>query len=60
MQLNGLLGVQHDGTAVKAMRDDRDSGCAVRRMGTGHLGRLKLGVATSAREEAPLSGVKIE
>ena len=41
------------------MRDE--IAAALRRTGAylSHLGRLKLGVATSAREEAPLSGVKI-
>ena len=40
------------------MRDE--IAAALRRTGAylSHLGRLKLGVATSAREEAPLSGVK--
>ena len=42
------------------MRDE--IAVALRRTGAylSHLGRLKLGVATSAREEAPLSGVKIQ
>ena len=57
-QLNALLRRQHNDT-VKAMRDE--IAAALRRTGAylSHLGRLKLGVATSAREEAPLSGVKI-
>ena len=58
-QLNALLRGQHNDT-VKAIRDE--IGPALRRTGAylSHLGRLKLGVATSAREEAPLSGVKIQ
>ena len=58
LQLNGLLRGQHNDT-VKAMRDE--IAAALRRTGAflSHLGRLKLGVATSAREEAPPSGVKI-
>ena len=44
---------------VKAMQ--AEIAAALRRTGAylSHLGRLKLGVATSAREEAPPSGVKI-
>ena len=57
-QLNAFLRGQHNDT-VKAMRDE--IAAALRRTGAylSHLGRLKLGVATSAREEAPPSGVKI-
>ena len=57
-QLNALLRRQHNDT-VKAMRDEiaavlRRTGACLR-----HLGRLKLGEASRARAEAPLSGVKI-
>ena len=57
-QLNALLRGQHNDT-VKAMRDE--IAAAPRRTGAylSHMGRLKLGVTTRARAEAPLSGVKI-
>ena len=57
-ELNTLLRSQHNDT-VKAMRDE--IAAALRRTGAylSHLGRMKLGVATSARAAAPLSGVKI-
>ena len=57
-QLNSLLRGQHNDT-VKAMRDA--IAAAPRRTGAylSHMGGLKLGVATRARAEAPLSGVKI-
>ena len=58
-QLNGLFRSQHN-HSVKAMQ--AEIAAALRRTGAylSRLGRLKLGVTSRARAEAPLSGIKIQ